>query len=180
MSIARSVICRLGCEFSHRNRDDGIRHRMDKSEHRRTPWYAQGLSFECTGCGDCCSGAPGAVWLNRDEQERLATYLELELNVFNYRYTRRLGMRRALHERSSGDCCFYDPEERRCLVYDARPVQCRTYPFWDRHVASLASWTKLAAACEGARQEPAPLVSVADVLARTRDHREARAKDRSA
>ena len=26
------------------------------------PWYADGLSFECTMCGNCCTGPPGAVW----------------------------------------------------------------------------------------------------------------------
>ncbi|MFM1805538.1 MAG: hypothetical protein RL136_2417, partial [Planctomycetota bacterium] len=28
----------------------------------QAPWYAEGLRFECTQCGNCCSGGPGAVW----------------------------------------------------------------------------------------------------------------------
>ena len=32
-------------------------------------WYAEeGLAFECTGCGDCCTGAPGYVWVIRDPE----------------------------------------------------------------------------------------------------------------
>ena len=31
------------------------------------PWYAAGLRFFCTQCGDCCSGAPGFVWVNEEE-----------------------------------------------------------------------------------------------------------------
>ena len=36
------------------------------------PWYHEGLRFECTGCGDCCTGAPGYVWLTEEEIRALA------------------------------------------------------------------------------------------------------------
>lgn len=144
----------------------------------QAPWYQTGLSFDCTGCGDCCSGAPGAVWLNDEEQRALAAFLGLEVGVFQYRYTRHLGLRRALHERSSGDCCFFDPESKKCVVYEARPVQCRTYPFWDKHVETAAAWARLSEQCEGARQEKEQIVRVADIRARARSLRLARAKDR--
>ena len=26
-------------------------------------WYRDGLRFECTRCGACCTGAPGYVWV---------------------------------------------------------------------------------------------------------------------
>ena len=32
-----------------------------------TPWYKDGLRFQCTGCGDCCTGGPGYVWVNQAE-----------------------------------------------------------------------------------------------------------------
>ena len=38
----------------------------------KKPWYADGLQFECTQCGDCCTGAPGYVWVNKSEIEALA------------------------------------------------------------------------------------------------------------
>ena len=28
------------------------------------PWYRDGLRFECTRCGHCCTGAPGYVWVD--------------------------------------------------------------------------------------------------------------------
>ena len=31
-------------------------------------WYHLGLRFQCTGCGDCCTGAPGYVWINNASQ----------------------------------------------------------------------------------------------------------------
>ena len=27
-------------------------------------WYSEGLRFECTQCGACCSGEPGYVWVD--------------------------------------------------------------------------------------------------------------------
>ena len=39
------------------------------------PWYSDGLKFDCTGCGDCCTGDPGYVWVSRAEIEALAAAL---------------------------------------------------------------------------------------------------------
>ena len=35
-------------------------------------WYRDGLRFECTQCGKCCTGAPGYVWVDDDEVEALS------------------------------------------------------------------------------------------------------------
>ena len=39
------------------------------------PWYKDGLKFKCTQCGDCCTGAPGYVWVNQAEVEGIAAEL---------------------------------------------------------------------------------------------------------
>jgi Fe-S-cluster containining protein len=28
-------------------------------------------------------------------------------------------------------CLFFDEKKRQCLIYDVRPEQCRTFPFWE-------------------------------------------------
>ena len=38
-------------------------------------WYRGGLRFSCTQCGKCCSGAPGYVWVTKDEIEQIAAFL---------------------------------------------------------------------------------------------------------
>ena len=35
----------------------------EKDPSPNTPWYADGLPFTCTQCGDCCTGDPGYVWV---------------------------------------------------------------------------------------------------------------------
>ncbi|MFM7740581.1 MAG: YkgJ family cysteine cluster protein, partial [Planctomycetota bacterium] len=27
------------------------------------PWYKDGLRFQCSQCGDCCTGGAGYVWV---------------------------------------------------------------------------------------------------------------------
>ena len=38
-------------------------------------WYADGLHFECTQCGNCCSGPPGYVWVTKQDIKAIARHL---------------------------------------------------------------------------------------------------------
>jgi len=115
-----------------------------------SPWYADGLRFECTGCGRCCTGAPGYVWVTRQEIADLAAMLDVPPGEFERRYTRRIGTRTSLIELAGGDCVFFDGERRICRVYQARPRQCRTWPFWRSNLKSAGSWREMASDCPGA------------------------------
>lgn len=37
-------------------------------------------------------------------------------------------------------CVFLEPDGKQCSIYEARPVQCRTYPFWPTIMESMQSW----------------------------------------
>ncbi len=111
-----------------------------------SPWYRDGLAFSCTRCGDCCVGAPGHVWVTREEIERLARCVGLEVAEFGRRYLRRVGRRYSLTERAGGDCVFF---EDGCTVYPARPTQCRTFPFWSENLRTRAAWQEVADECPG-------------------------------
>lgn len=114
------------------------------------PWYHQGLRFECTGCGDCCTGAPGYVWVNKEEIGGLAEQVgEEDLERFEKMYVRQVGIRKSLKEYSNGDCVFFDNQTRKCKVYNARPRQCRTWPFWDSNVRDEQAWRETCQACPG-------------------------------
>jgi Fe-S-cluster containining protein len=113
------------------------------------PWYHDGLKFTCSGCGDCCTGAPGYVWVNKEEIAQLAELVELTAEEFEDKYTRRIGTRRSLREFSNGDCVFFDNESRKCGVYSARPRQCRTWPFWDSNLKSPQAWAETCESCPG-------------------------------
>jgi Fe-S-cluster containining protein len=113
------------------------------------PWYSDGLKFDCTGCGDCCTGEPGYVWVSRAEIEALAAELGLSVEQFEKQYVRRVGTCKSLIERANGDCVFFDADTRRCRVYELRPRQCRTWPFWPANLASPVAWQQTADRCRG-------------------------------
>lgn len=56
------------------------------------PWYADGLRFECTRCGHCCTGEPGTVRVYEEEIGTLASFLKLA----EHERLRVLGERRGL------------------------------------------------------------------------------------
>jgi Fe-S-cluster containining protein len=112
------------------------------------PWYSDGLRFECTQCGKCCTGAPGYVWLNDEEVDALATRVDVSREVFLREYTRREGGRRTLIEKPNNDCVFYEKGVG-CTVYEQRPRQCRSWPFWESNLKSERHWRQTVDICPG-------------------------------
>jgi Fe-S-cluster containining protein len=112
------------------------------------PWYRDGLRFTCTQCGDCCTGAPGYVWVRDEELAALAAHRGESVEEVRDLYTRSTSRGRTLRERANGDCVFYDRKVG-CTVYPARPAQCRTWPFWESNVATPADWQHTCAVCPG-------------------------------
>ncbi len=128
------------------------------------PWFADGLRFECTQCGDCCTGAPGYVWVNKEEIAALAERLQLTVVEFEARFVRSIGVRKSLVEFANGDCVFFDGQSRRCTVYEQRPRQCRTWPFWDSNVRTPEDWKHTCQVCPGSGK--GALVTVEQILAK--------------
>ena len=112
------------------------------------PWYAAGLRFQCRRCGSCCTGEPGYVWLQAAEAAAIAARLRMEHEVFLARHARRVLGGLSLRETPDGRCVFFETG-RGCRVYEVRPRQCRTWPFWARIVATPAAWEREAADCPG-------------------------------
>jgi uncharacterized protein len=117
---------------------------------KKEPWYKDGLQFECTQCGKCCSGEPGFVWVDEHEIVAMAKAMEIDEAEFRAKFLRRVGERTSLIEYSDGDCILLDPQSRHCLAYAARPVQCRTWPFWDSNLMSRRTWAETCRVCPGA------------------------------
>ena len=124
------------------------------------PWYAQGLSFSCTCSGNCCTGGPGFVWMSQDEIDGLARHLGISREETLKKYCRKMGRRISLKERKTPqgkyDCVFLKEVEeaagkrkRVCGIYPVRPLQCRTWPFWEVNLESPATWKRAARGCPG-------------------------------
>lgn len=115
-------------------------------------WYREGLSFSCTQCGNCCSGEPGYVWATKEEVRRISEFLGRTDGWLDKKHLRRVGLRYSLTERPDGDCIFLKRENGKamCSIYPVRPLQCRTWPFWNDLLASKSDWDEIASTkCPG-------------------------------
>jgi Fe-S-cluster containining protein len=115
------------------------------------PWYQDGLRFRCTRCGNCCTGAPGYVWVDADEVADIARHRGETIEAATQLYTRLVGRERSLREMANGDCTFYQRGVG-CTIYAVRPRQCRTWPFWESNVATPDAWERTRRGCPGAGQ----------------------------
>lgn len=95
------------------------------------------FEFDTNGCkecnGRCCRGSSGYIWLNNQEMINISTFLKIEIDEFKKFYLNKVNYKFSIKEKKLSDsdyaCLFF--ENNHCLIYDVRPKQCRTFPFWD-------------------------------------------------
>jgi Fe-S-cluster containining protein len=110
------------------------------------------LRFVCTRCGNCCTDRNTLVnvtyldilkivkGLNLDLAESLEifgfyvfnndiTISNLEKMVIPPVKTEKGLAFLALMKNNRGECCFYDKSKSICLIYDLRPIFCKSFPF---------------------------------------------------
>lgn len=145
-------------------------------------FYGDGLRFSCARCSYCCRGEPGFVFLSPADLLRLMRRTKLDFKSFFGKYCTLIdcgtGMALSLRDvRRKGagegaapsyDCVFWGDEG--CEVYEDRPVQCSTYPFWESILRSEESWREEARYCPGiGRGEPKPKPYIDACLAARRE-----------
>jgi Fe-S-cluster containining protein len=129
-------------------------------------WYEAGLPFECTACGACCRshGDYSHVYLREEEVVAIAEhlgrdpvqFLRDELVVEEGWITLRPDLPR----------CQFLTDEGRCGIYPVRPVQCRTWPFWDVNLDPDVWRRDVNAICPGSRRGPLHDADRIDAIAR--------------
>ena len=112
------------------------------------PWWEEGIRFECQGSGKCCvsRGHTGYVYLTLEDRRRFAKYFGIPTASFTRRYCQTTDGHIHLKD-TAGPCQFL--EGTRCGVYEARPTQCRTWPFWPENMSPRAWDRNVATFCPG-------------------------------
>ena len=126
------------------------------------PWFSQGLRFKCTGCGKCCTGSPGYVFLSSSDLQRLASHLSLSVEEFSANYTYKIDDKLSLIDSPGTPNCVF-LKDNRCSVYEARPIQCRTFPWWIHLLETRSDWENAGERCEGIEHPDAPLIPSLDI-----------------
>ena len=114
-------------------------------------FYKDGLNFECQRCSFCCGHSPGFVYLSKRDLFALCEFKKMSIKDFVAAYCRWAdyyygSQVLALIEQKNYDCILW---ENGCSCYEARPVQCSTYPFWNWMIEDEKTWNECAQECPG-------------------------------
>jgi uncharacterized protein len=92
--------------------------------------------LKCAMCdGNCCIGESGYIWITKQEIEKLAKHLNISIEKLSQDYIFKVGYKYSIREKliakDNYACVFFDLTKKQCSIYDVRPTQCRTFPFWE-------------------------------------------------
>jgi uncharacterized protein len=127
----------------------------------RAYFFDPGLRFACQRCGQCCTGAPGTIFVGPDEIGPMADRLGMAVEPFIATYLYPFKSSYSIAEDPQGNCLFFD---QGCTLYTVRPLQCRTFPFWLSLLRSKKRWLEMQHQCPGIGQ--GRLYSRQEILAR--------------
>ena len=125
--------------------------RYNKISMNNVPFYAPGLKFSCKRCSDCCRHDSGFVYLSENDLDKLSVALKMDRDRVLTMYCRWVTDWKgdealSLKEKSNKDCILWD---NGCSVYNERPLQCITFPFWESILKSSESWKITGTGCPG-------------------------------
>ena len=104
--------------------------------------FKKGINFKCQGSSNCCvsRGSYGYVYLSKKDLINIAKYLNVSINLFKKKYCEYSDGYLHLKEMNiNGNCQFL--ENKKCSIYTARPMQCRTWPFWKENM-NIKKWNE--------------------------------------
>ena len=97
--------------------------------------YSKNIHFKCQGSANCCvsRGSYGFVYLSLNDLKKISKFFKLDKLNFIKKYCEYTnGFLHLKETKKNGDCIFL--KNKRCSVYSARPIQCRTWPFWEENM----------------------------------------------
>jgi hypothetical protein len=116
-----------------------------------TKFLEDGIRFQCQGSGKCCTshGEFGFVFLTLHDRQNLAKQLKISTLKFTKTYCHKQnGFFHIIERPGNPDCLFL--KNKQCSVYEGRPTQCRTWPFWPE-IMNPRAWKKeIVKFCPGA------------------------------
>lgn len=126
-----------------------------KNPTKKDPWWSEGIRFECQGSGKCCTshGEYGFVFMSIEDRRRMAKVLKMTTAAFTKKHCDLTNNFYHLKEDPKNtDCMFL--RGKMCGVYEGRPAQCRTWPFWPE-VMNAKTWKKeVVSFCPGIGKGP--------------------------
>ena len=145
-----------------------------------------GIEFSCKMCGECCRGFnEGEVYIYKEDILRLANFLNIkmknELNKFAKTYLKVIegtfywkkpnSTRGKTYRFKTLGLKFIGKDEHchflidnKCSVHQARPFQCKCFPFWQLMVSSRKNFINYTKKCPGLQNSKGRYYSKEEIL----------------
>jgi uncharacterized protein len=115
-------------------------------------WEKEPIRFECqTDCFKCCC-KPGLVYFDREDINKVSTFLDCTPKEFKASYLQRDDGHWALEVDGDAPCTFLTTEG--CGIHEVKPKQCGAYPFWKENLESKNMWRMVGGFCPGVDKGP--------------------------
>jgi len=112
--------------------------------------FKEGIRFECQGSSNCCVSREsyGYVYLSNKDILILSKFTKLKNVDFIKLYCDKTdGFTHFKEKKKKSKCIFLD--KKKCSVYEARPIQCRTWPFWKENMNTKKWNNEISKFCPG-------------------------------
>ncbi len=99
----------------------------------------EGFSFSfnpaaCSSCSaKCCKGSSGNIWVTADDIYNICKFLGINPIDGVISFFEKRDNRYSIREQQLDDDyrCLFLNNINKCSIYAVRPLQCRTFPFWE-------------------------------------------------
>lgn len=108
-------------------------------------------AFDCKKCGDCCYGE-GGIFMEVEEQKKIAESLNLDLEDFLTEYTQKRNGRTYAKVGADNFCIFFE-KGNGCTIHTVKPARCELWPYYPANVADRDTWNHAKLACRGINRE---------------------------
>jgi len=127
----------------------------------------EAFRWSCTACGKCCRG-PGVVYFTAEDLENIREALKLSDAKWERLHTRLVQKRKnGLFLHQTAKACALLGKDGKCTVYEVRPLQCRTFPFWTSNFESRESYEWLKDFCPGVKKGDGEEFSLRKIVVET-------------
>ncbi|MFQ5443237.1 MAG: YkgJ family cysteine cluster protein [Nitrospinales bacterium] len=122
-------------------------------------WEKEPVRFECQkDCFKCCL-KPGVIYFSNEDIRNVSQFLKVSPAKLKAEYLVNDDGEWMIDVEQDRVCPFLG--EKGCLIHEAKPRQCRAYPFWRENLETKKHWRLTGGFCPGI--DIGPMIPAADI-----------------